>query len=141
MKSMFQVKELVKCSLENEVLFEAPRVKIVFASGITKSLHRKISKVLKKHMNSCRISTKSLKVGAEVGGDIINMSDDSDDDLEDEDSEEEDSDEESLVSEDEAEDLYDEDDHGVDDTKVNLDITAMIAYVSAMTNGRYQIKQ
>ena len=25
----------------------------------------------------------------------------------------------------------------VDDTKINLDITAMIAYVSAMTNGRY----
>ena len=79
-----------------------------------------------------------MKVGAEVGGDIINMSDDSDDDLGDEDSEEEDSEEESLVSEDEAEDLYDEDDHGVDDTKVNLDITAMIAYVSAMTNGRYR---
>ena len=48
MKSMFQVKELVKCSLENEVLFEPPRVKIVFASGITKSLHRKISKVCTK---------------------------------------------------------------------------------------------
>ena len=25
----------------------------------------------------------------------------------------------------------------MDDTKINLDITAMIAYVSAMTNGRY----
>ena len=73
-----------------------------------------------------------------MGGDIINMSDDSDDDLEDEDSEDEDSEEESLVSEDEAEELYDEDDHGVDDTKVNLDITAMIAYVSAMTNGRWR---
>ena len=71
-----------------------------------------------------------------MGGDIINMSDDSDDDLGDEDSDEDDSEEESLVSEDEAEELYDEDDHGVDDTKVNLDITAMIAYVSAMTNGR-----
>ena len=41
-----------------------------------------------------------------MGGDIINMSDDSDDDLEDDDSEEEDSEEESLVSEDEAEELY-----------------------------------
>ena len=36
-------------------------------------------------------------------------------------------------------------DFGVDDTKLNLDITAMIAYVSAMTNGRnwfkFQVKK
>ena len=60
MKSMFQVKELVKCSLENEVLFEAPRVKIVFASGITKSLHRKISKVMNTQLfiYSCKFQRK-----------------------------------------------------------------------------------
>ena len=44
-KLLVKVKELVKCSLQNEVLFEPPRVKIIFASGITKGLHRKICKV------------------------------------------------------------------------------------------------
>ena len=37
-KLLVKVKELVKCSLQNEVLFEPPRVKIIFASGITKGL-------------------------------------------------------------------------------------------------------
>ena len=50
-----------------------------------------------------------------------------------------DEDGESLESDEESDDILEEEDqdHGVDDTKVNLDITAMIAYVSAMTNGRY----
>ena len=41
-----KVKELVKCSLQNEVLFEPPKVKIIFASGVTKGLHRRICKVI-----------------------------------------------------------------------------------------------
>ena len=50
---ILKVKELVKCSLQNEVLFEPPKVKIIFASGVTKGLHRRICKVIlnswKKH--------------------------------------------------------------------------------------------
>jgi len=45
----------------------------------------------------------------------------------------------SLVSCDEF-DAEEDVQNGVDDTKVNLDITAMIAYVSAMTNGRNWFK-
>lgn len=40
-----QVKELVKCAAQNELLFRVPSVSIIFAAGVTKSLHRKISKV------------------------------------------------------------------------------------------------
>ena len=81
-----------------------------------------------------------MQIGAEVGGEIVNMSEDEEDDdgfSDDYDSDEE---SESLESEEESDDIIDEEDqdHGVDDTKINLDITAMIAYVSAMTNGRYR---
>ena len=40
-----QVKELVRCAAQNELLFRVPTVTIIFAAGVTKSLHRKISKV------------------------------------------------------------------------------------------------
>lgn len=116
-----QVKELVKCSLQNEVLFEPPKVKIIFASGVTKGLHRRI-----------------CKIGADVGGEIVSVSEDEEDDDGYSDDYDSDEDDESLES-DEDEDVIvseEDQDHGVDDTKVNLDITAMIAYVSAMTNGR-----
>ena len=81
-----------------------------------------------------------MQIGAEVGGEIVNMSEDEEDDdgySDDYDSDEE---SESLESEEESDDIIVEEDqdHGVDDTKINLDITAMIAYVSAMTNGRYR---
>ena len=73
-------------------------------------------------------------MGAFVGGSIVNISEeDNSDEYLSSDSDEE----ESIVSSDEFEAEEDEDiENGVDDTKVNLDITAMIAYVSAMTNGR-----
>ena len=35
-----------KCSSENLILFEPPRVKIVFASGITNRLRRRVMKVI-----------------------------------------------------------------------------------------------
>ena len=62
--------------------------------------------------------------------------DDGDDDEEDFSDHMDSSSEESEV---EAEAEYD----GIDDTKLNLDITAMIAYVSALTNGRnmFQYKE
>ena len=74
-------------------------------------------------------------MGAFAGGSIVNISEeDNSDEYLSSDSDEE----ESIVSSDEFEAEEDEDiENGVDDTKVNLDITAMIAYVSAMTNGRY----
>ena len=80
-----------------------------------------------------------LQIGADVGGEIVNVSEDEEDDDGYSDDYDSDEDEESLES-DEEDDITDSDDqdHGVDDTKVNLDITAMIAYVSAMTNGRYE---
>ena len=40
-----QVREMVKCAAQNELLFRVPTVTIIFAAGVTKSLHRKISKV------------------------------------------------------------------------------------------------
>lgn len=117
-----QVEELVKCSADNEVLFQPPKVKIIFASGVTRGLHRKIS-----------------KMGASVGGSIVNVSEDDNSDYSDDTSDQSDEDEESLVSCDEF-DAEEDVQNGVDDTKVNLDITAMIAYVSAMTNGRNWFK-
>ena len=78
-------------------------------------------------------------MGASVGGSIVNVSEDDNSDYSDDISDQSDEDEESLVSCDEFD--AEEDVHnGVDDTKVNLDITAMIAYVSAMTNGRNWFK-
>ena len=74
-------------------------------------------------------------MGAFAGGSIVNISEeDNSDEYLSSDSDEE----ESIVSSDEFEAEEDEDiENGVDDIRVNLDITAMIAYVSAMTNGRY----
>ena len=62
-----------------------------------------------------------------------------DDDDGDEDDEDEDQMESSEESEEETEIDYD----GIDETKLNLDITAMIAYVSSLTNGRnmFQYKE
>ena len=80
-----------------------------------------------------------MQIGADVGGEIVSVSEDEEDDDGYSDDYDSDEDDESLES-DEDEDVIvseEDQDHGVDDTKVNLDITAMIAYVSAMTNGRY----
>ena len=57
-------------------------------------------------------------------------------------SDHEDSDEEESEDDDSCDSCEDSDEEGsdnnvgIDDSRVNLDITAMIAYVSAMTNGR-----
>ena len=90
-------------------------------------------------VNRSAICHLLLQIGADVGGEIVNVSEDEEDDDGYSDDYDSDEDEESLESDEEDDNIIDEDDqdHGVDDTKVNLDITAMIAYVSAMTNGRY----
>jgi len=115
---MDQVVELKKCSSENLILFEPPRVKIVFASGITNRLRRRV-----------------MKIGAAAEGTLVD-----DETLDDDIDSETDEDSSSSDSEEVEDDTEDVNDFGVDDTKLNLDITAMIAYVSAMTNGRNWFK-
>lgn len=108
---MDQVKEFVKCSRQNPTMFKTPVVKFVFANGITSSLDRKIR-----------------SKGAAVDGVIVNIEEV--DEYSDEESESDD--EESDDDDDEwTEPEFDE---NVDTTRLNLDITAMIAYVSALTN-------
>ena len=70
---------------------------------------------------------------------VIGDDDDDDDDDGDEDDESSDQMDSSEESEDEAE----LDEEGIDESKLNLDITAMIAYVSSLTNGRnmFQYKE
>ena len=70
---------------------------------------------------------------------VIGDEDDDDDGDEDEDDESSDQMDSSEESEEEAE----LDEEGIDESKLNLDITAMIAYVSSLTNGRnmFQYKE
>jgi len=113
-----QVKEFVQCSAQNELMFKQPVVKFVFANGVTSSLHKKV-----------------CKRGAVAIGEIVNIDDDEDDD-DDEDVEESSGEGSEVSDESETEELETETSEAIDSTKVNLDITAMIAYVSALTNGR-----
>jgi len=109
-----QVKEFVLCASQNEVLFKPPAVKFVFANGVTKNLHKRIA-----------------KRGAEAVGEVVDIGHNETDD------EESDADESDCDSEFDSEaDVVSDTDTTIDNTKINLDITAMIAYVSALTNGR-----
>jgi len=108
---MDQVKEFVKCSRQNPTMFKTPVVKFVFANGITSSLDRKIR-----------------SKGAAVDGVIVNIEEVDEDSDEESDSDDEESDD------DDDEWTEPEFDENVDTTRLNLDITAMIAYVSALTN-------
>jgi len=114
-----QVKEFVTCASQNEVLFKPPVVRFIFANGVTNSLHKRIA-----------------KRGAEAVGDIVCLGD-VESDEEESDSNESESD---YDSNDDHEDMTSDSDANIDNTKVNLDITAMIAYVSALTNGRNWFK-
>jgi len=118
------VKEFVLCASQNEVLFKSPVVRFMFANGVTQSLYKRVT-----------------RRGAEAAGDIVSLSD-SESDVEGSEDESDESDEDSELDSDSDEALSDED-SPVDHTKVNLDITAMIAYVSALTNGRnwFQFKE
>ena len=68
-----------------------------------------------------------------MSGELVSLSDDEDSDGSD--GEEEDTSGEDS-SDEEAGDDISEEEATIDSSKVNLDITAMIAYVSALTNGR-----
>ena len=70
-----------------------------------------------------------------MSGELVSLSDDEESDEGGSDDEEEDTSGEDS-SEDEAGDDASEEEATIDSSKINLDITAMIAYVSALTNGR-----
>jgi len=108
-----QVKEFVLCAKQNQVLFSPPSVTFVFACGVTRSLRDRL-----------------VRRGAEVKGELVSVGDEQDESEESE--EESDEDDESLEDE---EDVRVDIDAGIDHSRLNLDITAMIAYVSALTNG------
>jgi len=119
---MDQVKEFVKCSRQNPSMFKTPTVKFMFANGITSSLARKIN-----------------AKGATVDGEVVNIGEEeSDNDSDDE------SDSSSACSDDLSDSDCDDDgfveDEEVDRSRLNLDITAMIAYVSSLTNDRKECK-
>jgi len=111
-----QVKEFVLCASQNEVMFSTPTVIFVFANGVTRSLQNKV-----------------VRRGARVAGEVVRLSDgesgedDDDDDTDDSNEDSNDSSEEGLPG---------SEDQTIDTSRINLDITAMIAYVSALTNGR-----
>jgi len=113
-----QVKEFVKCAAQNEIMFSPPTVRFVFANGVTKSLRNKI-----------------LRRGATVHGELVSLNDEEDSDSGDLSEEEDSSSEDSSDEEDSGDEITSEDTN-IDTSRVNLDITAMIAYVSALTNGR-----
>ena len=68
---------------------------------------------------------------------------DEDDDDDDGDEDEDDESSDQMDSSEESEDEAELDEEGIDESKLNLDITAMIAYVSSLTNGRnmFQYKE
>jgi len=71
-------------------------------------------------------------MGAEVKGELVSV----DDEQEDEKSEsEEESEDESLEDEEDIGEMAVREEEGIDQSRLNLDITAMVAYVSALTNG------
>jgi len=110
-----QVKEFVRCASQNPIMFAPPQIKFVFANGVTQSLKKRV-----------------LKRGAVVEGETVLIDDMSGDESE-ESSEESDTEESDI--EEGIEDVKSTESE-VDTSKLNLDITAMIAYVSALTNGR-----
>jgi hypothetical protein len=112
------VKEFVRCAAQNEVLFSPPTVRFVFANGVTRSLRDKV-----------------VRRGATVGGRLVSLGAEEESDA-DEDSDDDSEDSSNCDSIEEGDCLAAAEEGSIDTSRVNLDITAMIAYVSALTNGR-----
>jgi len=74
-----------------------------------------------------------VKRGVEVKGELVSVEEVQDESSESE--EEFDDDDESLEDEEGLGDVAVKEEEGIDHSRLNLDITAMIAYVSALTNG------
>ena len=112
-----QVEEYVSCAKQNPYLFTAPKVNFIFCQGV-----------------SCSVANKVEKRGANVIGSIVKLNNNNPD-------EQSDDDESGILDqqlvqivanscESKSESL------SMDQSTLNLDITAMIAYVSALTNGQ-----
>ena len=72
-----------------------------------------------------------MKRGVEVKGELVSVEDEQDESSE----SDEESEDESLEDEEDIGDEAVREEEGIDQSRLNLDITAMIAYVSALTNG------
>ncbi|XP_023324903.1 UPF0415 protein C7orf25 homolog [Eurytemora carolleeae] len=119
-----QVREFVLCSKQNQKMFRNPQVVFAFANGVTQSLADTVK-----------------KKGATVFGEILKSEDDllqedsSSGSEDDDDDDKDDEVDEIRVDEINICDNLQDTQEKIDDTKINLDITAMIAYVSSLTNG------
>jgi len=116
-----QVREFVECSKQNQRMFRTAQVTFVFANGVTHGLARKVR-----------------KRGAQVAGDLVGPAEDN---AEDESDDDNDTDSDNDACDDDAiNDLTETEQPPVsevlDESRLNLDITAMIAYVSSLTNGK-----
>ena len=75
-----------------------------------------------------------VRRGVEVRGELVSVENEQDE-VEDESEEESEDDDESLEDMGDVGDVGAGEEEGIDHSRLNLDITAMIAYVSALTNG------
>ena len=123
---MDQVKEFVRCSKAHPKLFKIPQVVFVFHHGVSNSLAK-------------RLQRKGIVVRGEViiheDQDFNNTDDGSESDGFSEEDSDSDSEEENVLDDDRLESATGE----MDRSRLNLDITAMIAYVSALTNGHAHV--
>jgi len=111
-----QAVEFLVCSQQNVIMFKQPKVVFSFSNGVSTSLAQKLS-----------------KKGVEIYGELIDLDDI--DDMDDE-NDETDSDDDIIIHHiDDTQPVIEPETIQVDESKLNLDITAMIAYVSNLTNG------
>lgn len=110
-----QVEDYVSCANQNPYLFAAPKVNFIFYHGISSLVAEKVG-----------------KRGANVVGSILNLGNNSDEPSDGEDSDISDLQQLPPI----LTNCYSKSRAlSVDESTLNLDITAMIAYVSALTNG------
>nr|CAG4650457.1 EOG090X0CWG [Sida crystallina] len=105
-----QTKLFLQCADENPHLFKSPKVVFYFASGVGRTLASKVK-----------------QLGAQVLGDLVDLDSSEEDDSS--------TDEEQIELPRQLAPLV-----GVDEDKLFLDITCLVAYVSSMTNGFVNFK-
>jgi len=112
-----QAVEFLVCSQQNVIMFKQPKVVFSFSNGVSTSLAQKL-----------------VKKGIEINGEVIDLEDN---DVLDEENDESDSDDDDMIlhHNDHTQPVIQPESTQVDESKLNLDITAMIAYVSNLTNG------
>ena len=125
-----QVEDFLSCARQNTKQFLVPQVAFVFHNGVSEVLARRLEK-------------RGVRVQGEVvPSDYPEPEDDSSSSSE-EDDEEEDEDALNTSNSQRCDRQEEETPKEVDSSRLNLDITAMIAYVSALTNGHsnYEFKE